>query len=293
MRNRYRVAARPVTVGVDGSAEGLDAVRWGAAEALSRGIPLRLAYAATEPSGTAGIGTAAQKALDKAVTVVADAVPAVYVYPSVLHSNPIDALVVASGTSELVVVGRSHRRSGACGSVPAAVAARAECPVVVVRGEDWSARERSQAPVVLGVDVGVAPDVDAVIRLAFEMADRRHAPLSILRAISTENARLVPTTTVFPYRDWRSAAAAEHAAMAGRLEPWRDSFPGVIVSEEIVEELPAPALLEASTSAQLVVVGSRRRGGLAGLVLGSVSQALMRQASCPVVVVPTHREAHR
>jgi nucleotide-binding universal stress UspA family protein len=62
------------------------------------------------------------------------------------------------------------------------------------------------------------------------------------------------------------------------------------VEQRVVEELPANAILDAAADADLVVIGSRGRGGLKGLLLGSVSQKVVHHAPCPVVVVPGDRE---
>jgi nucleotide-binding universal stress UspA family protein len=65
---------------------------------------------------------------------------------------------------------------------------------------------------------------------------------------------------------------------------------GVEVQPIVVQERhPAAALIELSSDADLVVVGSRGRGGFRELVLGSVSHACVLHATCPVVVVPSGR----
>jgi nucleotide-binding universal stress UspA family protein len=68
----------------------------------------------------------------------------------------------------------------------------------------------------------------------------------------------------------------------------RGDDPGVEVRALVVEDDPANALLEAAKGADLLVVGSRGRGGFKGLLLGSVGHQLAQHAPCPVVI---HRRA--
>ena len=79
--------------------------------------------------------------------------------------------------------------------------------------------------------------------------------------------------------------ADEHRLLAERLAGWGEKYPDVPVQRLVTRCRPAATLIEQSQHAQLVVVGSRGRGGLVGLLLGSVSHALLHHAGYPVAVV--------
>lgn len=74
----------------------------------------------------------------------------------------------------------------------------------------------------------------------------------------------------------------------GEIERIQHEYPEVEIERVTVNDAPSSALLDRAKGADLLVVGSRGRGGFVGLLLGSVSQQLVHHANCPVVVVPTH-----
>jgi nucleotide-binding universal stress UspA family protein len=78
--------------------------------------------------------------------------------------------------------------------------------------------------------------------------------------------------------------------LAERLAGWQEKYPDVHVIREVVRERTVKALLRNSEHAQLVVVGTRGRGGFRGLLLGSTSQHLLQHATCPVAVVRTRKD---
>jgi nucleotide-binding universal stress UspA family protein len=120
------------------------------------------------------------------------------------------------------------------------------------------------------------------VGVALELAAARRVGVRVLRAWKPP----VPRRAVVELGlDPEELATAERVAVREAVEPWREKYPRVPVTINIVGDRPAPALISASRHCQLAVVGSRGRGGFAGLVLGSVSQQLLHHADCPVVVV--------
>jgi len=218
----------------------------------------------------------------KAISRVGRAHPNLVVTWAQPVDGPTPALVDASETADTVVVGArgiSRARGLILGSVSLQVAARGHCPVVVVHEQMSSP---AGAPVVVGVD-GSAAATNA-LAYAFEQARSRRVGLTVVHAWwmdFVEGASGSADWTV----DWAAFAQAEQDLVTASIAGWQDAYPNVAVSRHSVRGLPVQALIRQSENACLVVVGTRGRGGFGGLLLGSVSQGVMRGAQCPVVIV--------
>ncbi|GAA2896060.1 universal stress protein [Pseudonocardia halophobica] len=288
-----RTAGGPVVVGVDESDSARDAVRWAAAEAARRGAPLRLVAAfAPIPAGhvgNPGLGTsyrrvmteAARGVLTSAAELAAQVAPGVATEAELRTGFPVPVLLDESDRAVLTVVG-SRGLGGftglLVGSVAVALAARGGSPVAVVRGDPGEGAEGDR-PVVVGVDG--SPTGESALALAYEEAALRSAPLVAVHTWLDD--MLEPALA--PMIDWAALETEESALLAQRLAGWSEKYPDVEVRRLVVRDRPARALVAESAGAALVVVGSRGRGGAAGLLLGSVSHALLQHAHCPVLVV--------
>ncbi|GGV29087.1 stress-inducible protein [Streptomyces longisporoflavus] len=276
-----------ITAGIDGSPESLDAARWAAREALRRDLPLHLVHAGgppakhTRPPDVDAPAHRENNALDRTVLHIAHTHPTLAVLDEEVAGPPVEALLAAARSSALLVVG--SRGSGALsraliGSVALAVAARASCPVALVRasadseGTGPGPAEGPDHPVVLGLDLERAGD--ELLEYAFDAAASREAPLHVVHVWT---APLIPSADAIDPRPEK-----EHR-LAAELAPWRHKFPGTRVTGRLVHGLVGHHVVKAARAAGLLVIGRRVP---AGPRLGRTTHAALHHARCPVVVVP-------
>lgn len=287
----------PVVAGVDGSPSSLVAVERAAEEARLHGVELRVINAFTWPPPLplaaeslayqpveSALREVADHLLAEAVARVRETVPDTRVSSQVIDGDPLTVLVGASHWAALVVLGSRGLSTFSgllLGSVAGRVAARAACPVLVVRGDPGPGGE-----VAVGVDG--SPAGLSALAVAFSEASARGAPLAAVHAWTEWN--VPPSPPEDPGKPHAMAAGElrqkEEVLMAESLAGWSAEYPDVAVERRTVRGRPRQALLDAGEHAQLLVVGTRGHGGFRGLLLGSVSQAVLHHAPCSVLVVP-------
>lgn len=289
----HRDPDRTVVAGVDGSDAALRAARWAAAEARRRGVALRLVLAFADVDDT-GVGSYSERTgrrmqeilLDHAHARLREAAgavrlrePGLPVEELLVIGCPVEILVDASRRAELVVLGdqgAGRVRAVLTGAV--AVAVHAACPVVVVRGPERAGTDAM--PVVVGIDASAAGQ--AALDFACAMAVARDVPLVAVRAIVDHDPVPVPM-----HGDDTEITSARRRLLR-LMDAWSEKYPELVVQTAVVGDRPAHQLVLQSANAQLLVVGSRGHGELARLVLGSVSNAVVHAAACPVAVVRGH-----
>lgn len=287
---------QPIIAGVDGSPEGLAATETAAREAALRGRPLRIVHGfiwpyMNVPLGPSVSGPAEGGLRNQAERIVADAVdhardiaPGTEVAGEVITGSAVQVLLARSADAAMVVVG--DRGLGAftgllAGSVAVNVAAHARCPVMVVRG-----RSDPGKPILLATDG--SPAAEPAVGFAYQEAALRGAAilaLHVWRAPSPSG----PGDIVPAVYDETAVQAEEERVLAEALAGWAEKFPDVPVRRRVLRGRIRRTVIEATAEAQLTVVGSRGSGGFTGLLLGSVSQAVLHHAACPLVVVPSGR----
>ena len=288
---------RPVVVGVDDSPGSAAALTWALADAAARPARLRVVCAYQWlPSYLPLPGVTVAPELDAgqmrrtAEGIVAKAIDRIgtldnergesQVTGAVVEGRAAAVLVAASVDAAVVVLGSRHLRalgSAVLGSVGAGVAARAACPVVVVRGPAGDPAE--DARVIVGVDGTDA--AEDVLRFAFSYASRHRVGLRAVLCWRPD-----PLATMI-WRPEPPVPIQAEARLSEILAGWREQFPEVVVHQVVIRDHPVAGLVAASSAQQLLVVGSRTKQAMLGTLLGSVSQGVLHHATCPVAVLPT------
>ncbi|QFY13411.1 universal stress protein [Nonomuraea phyllanthi] len=277
-RSRGRAARMsPVVVGVDDSEESLWAVEWAAGEAARRRQPLLILHAFIWPGlgvplGPApgappegGFRHAAERVLAAALARAQKVAPDIEVSTDLPETDPATALLHRSQQAEVLVVGsRGLGEIGGLllGSVGARLAAEASCPVVVVRGPVTTHGH---------VVAGIADQRESEALLAFAFA----------YAASTANVLVLAHVST----NGSPGPGLPDSALA----LWRERFPAVAIVQQSLTGHPGKALMRAASEASLLVVGSHHHHELSALMHGSVSQAVVHHATCPVAIIQVRR----
>lgn len=286
----------PVVVGVDGTDQSRQAVRFAVQEARRHGCGVFLVHVIHETAPMApmlpliSVETLEQvgdKIVADAKELVQEIAPDVAVETLVKPGSRTQVLCEVGKNARMIVLG--HRERSMLGRVftqatTTGVAARAHTPVVSVPA-DWDP-ERRHERVLVGLD-GSAPSKDA-LGLGFQATADRGASLTVVHAwkLPVGYDEMVASDEMI--ERWMAEAKEQ---MEKIVLPWREVYPDVEVDVVLRSQFPAEALAEASEEADLVVIGRRGYGAPLGFYLGSIARALIREAHCPVEVAP-HRRHH-
>jgi nucleotide-binding universal stress UspA family protein len=290
---RSRNTNRAIVVGIDGSANSDAALDWAVSEASARHLRLHLFSAGVRqiPGGDAIYN---DSELDAAVTrqalAAADERLAAASARARERSPDLDitiqsavdraagGLVELSSHADTLVLGRSgHGRvvGALLGSLTQQVVTHAECPVVVVQATSGDpAKARG---VVVGIDGSAGSEL--ALGYAFEQASWRGVHLDVVHAWWTTVPGGLTQDVV------ADQVTRERLTFSEALVAWSEKFPEVEVRESLPMGPIVLTLTEAAENAELLVVGSRGRGGFRSLLLGSVSQGVLQHAACAVAVV--------
>jgi len=161
---------------------------------------------------------------------------------------------------------------------------RRHSPVITPIGKLKCMSDNESRPVVVGVDGSAA--ARAALEWAVQDARRRGCRVDAVHAWYAYYGGIVGP---LPAEVWlelspEALTAAHERVLAEAVKGVEDAS-GVEIRQVLVEGDARTVLARASEDAELLVVGSRGRGAVAGIVLGSVSSYCVHHASCPVVVI--------
>jgi nucleotide-binding universal stress UspA family protein len=285
-----------IVVGVDGSPGSRVAVQWAARDAKLRDVPLTLVHvvpatagrwleSSLVPAWMRGQRERGRQVIEEALEIANESCRRgpPQTYCEMPSATAVPALVDLSKDAELVVVGclgTGTLRGRHMGSVSFGLVHHAHCPVAVIHDGIVLDADAERAPVLVGIDG--SPESELATAVAFDEASRRQVGLTALHAWS--DVRVLDEIVTRAGRSWAELRAVEDEVLAERLAGWGERYPDVSVRRVIARDEPARQLVDQSEAAQLVVLGSHGRGGFAGMLLGSISAAVVLMARVPVIV---------
>ncbi|WP_030648550.1 MULTISPECIES: universal stress protein [Streptomyces] len=287
--------ANRVTVGLDGSPESTAAARWAAHEAELRGASLDLVHAEEWLENPPLPVTTTEERRQWAEAVLRDtadetrrAHPSLTVGTRRVGGLPSLALTRAAEDSDMLVLGSRALGSIAgflVGSTSASTIIEAVRPVVLVRSVDRVGippdTTRDRGPVVVGVDIHQPSD--KLLAFAFEEASHRNCPLVIIHGWSPP-----PILSYAPALDPGVQQEMAHGittALDEMISPWHEKYAALQVDSRATIGQPAIQILDAASTAALVVVGRRIRHSAFGTHIGPITHAVMHHAVAPVAVI--------
>jgi nucleotide-binding universal stress UspA family protein len=287
------MSAKPIVAASDGSEESLRAVDWAAREAVLRGAPLRIVSAAgllprmVRSKGHSDYETVSDVirdesdyALTAASARAAKAAPDLLIDADHLDGGPAEAVTEAGSGALMLVVG--SRGVGAfaavvLGSVSRYAATHASSPVVVVREEIGAAHRQ------VGVGIGGPEGNTAALTFAFEEAALRKASLVAIHAWHTPQSDISRAGISLTAPGRKALEAEATRQLDALLDEWREKYPDVPVSHDVVHGHPGRILSGMSARADLIVLG--RHPAHHGP--GAVIHAVLNHAHGPIVTVPS------
>lgn len=278
-----------IVTGIDGSPSSHLALEWAADTAALYGLPLTVLFARPDAEGEVVVSADDSRLsgpVQLAVAEIKKKYPELDVRGASFPEPPVQSLLLASETADLLVIG-SRGWDGftglLVGSTALHVVPYARCPVVVLHGRRQGDAV-AQGPAPHADEVVVAFDGSIQANAAAALAFRHAAAVGCgVAAITVHNKRGAPT--IHQVDPVHAPVGSPTIAFWAPLVLLAQQFPKVPVSFWEGEGRPGAVLVEQSRGSLLLAFGARGKGGFRGLVMGSVSQQLLAHARCPVGVL--------
>ena len=289
---------KAILVGVDGSDASYKATWWAANYAKHAGLTLQIVCAYSLPSYAAvsfdatytamgddnAAHSDAQEILSRAKAIADE--QGVEAATLIVTGDPASVFVELSRNYNLIVIGNRGKGGLAerlLGTTSSSLPAYAYCPIVVVPYTDDDGNLMHLNNTITKVAVGADESKWGLkaLDIAAAFADSWDAELDVISAVPK-----VDGITGSNSEEEKSVMASYLDDLEVRVKPLQDEHPNLKINKCVVPGSAVNALTEASHTHDVVVVGSRGRGGFTGLLLGSTSQGLLQHAVTPVYVVP-------